>query len=145
LSSRNRVMSPSPCQVHSCLTVFPGSVVAVHGLNFANKPDHARATWTSGGKLWLSDFLPSRLTKPSRVMLFEYNSSPAMGAAAIKLDDHAKNLLQWLAVRRKVRSRLREMVRCGVLRLHQDFPNRPLIFICHSLGGLVVKEARKCQ
>jgi hypothetical protein len=34
-------------------------------------------------------------------MLFAYNSSPAMGAAAIKLDDHAKSLLQWLWLKRK--------------------------------------------
>ncbi|XTI93984.1 P-loop containing nucleoside triphosphate hydrolase protein [Cenococcum geophilum] len=56
-------------------------------------------------------------------MLFEYNASPAMGAAAIKMDDYTKNLLQWLGIRRK------------------EDPGRPLIFICHSLGGLVVKEA----
>ena len=37
-------------------------------------------------------------------MLFAYNASPAMGAAAIKLDDHAKNLLLWLGIKRKVRS-----------------------------------------
>lgn len=79
------------------------SIVAVHGLNFLNKPDHAKATWSRSGKLWLSDFLPSRLPKPSRVMLFEYNSSPAIEAAALKLDDHAASLLQWLDIRRKVR------------------------------------------
>ena len=83
--------------------MFPISIVAVHGLNFLNKPDHAKATWSRSGKLWLSDFLPSRLPNPSRVMLFEYNSSPAIGTAALKLDDHAASLLQWLAIRRKVR------------------------------------------
>jgi len=36
-------------------------------------------------------------------MLFAYNSSPALGATAIKLDDHAKSLLQWLELERKVR------------------------------------------
>jgi len=71
-----------------------------------NKPDRARAPWTDSGRLWLRDFLPARLPKPARVMLFEYNASPAMGAAAIKLDDHAKNLLQWLGIKRKVRSKL---------------------------------------
>jgi hypothetical protein len=35
-------------------------------------------------------------------MLFEYNSSPAIGASAITLDGHAKNLLQWLSLKRKV-------------------------------------------
>ncbi|KAH0593445.1 hypothetical protein MHUMG1_08902 [Metarhizium humberi] len=104
------------------LTDHSTSVVAVHGLNFKNTDEHARKTWTMGDKLWLKDFLPGALSRPSRVMLFEYNSSPAVGAAAIKLDDHAKTLLQWLNLKRKTD------------------PRRPLVFICHSLGGLVVKE-----
>ncbi|KNB17003.1 hypothetical protein FOXG_14990 [Fusarium oxysporum f. sp. lycopersici 4287] len=98
-------------------------IVAVHGLNFKNSDDHARKTWTMGDKLWLKDFLPNALLKPARVMLFEYNSSPAIGATAIKLADHANNLLQWLKLKRK------------------SDPQRPLVFIGHSLGGLVVKEA----
>ncbi|EXL39944.1 hypothetical protein FOCG_17446 [Fusarium oxysporum f. sp. radicis-lycopersici 26381] len=98
-------------------------VVAVHGLNFKNSDDHARKTWTMGDKLWLKDFLPNALSRPSRVMLFEYNSSPAIGATAIKLAGHANNLLQWLKLKRK------------------SDPQKPLVFICHSLGGLVVKEA----
>jgi hypothetical protein len=54
-------------------------------------------------KLWLKDFLPGALLpKHARVMLFEYNSSPAIGATAIRLADHASNLLQWLKLRRKV-------------------------------------------
>ncbi|KAH7230968.1 hypothetical protein BKA59DRAFT_321505 [Fusarium tricinctum] len=99
-------------------------IVAVHGLNFKNSNDHARKTWTMSDKLWLKDFLPGALLpKHPRVMLFEYNSSPALGATAIKLSGHANNLLQWLKLKRK------------------NDPQRPLIFICHSLGGLIVKEA----
>ncbi|KAK4118487.1 WD40 repeat-like protein [Parathielavia appendiculata] len=98
-------------------------VVAVHGLNFMGDPNHAQETWTKGGKLWLKDFLPAYLPKPARVMLFAYNSSPAFGASALRLDDHARNLLQWLSLERG------------------DVPERPIVFICHSLGGLVVKQA----
>ncbi|SPJ79161.1 uncharacterized protein FTOL_07552 [Fusarium torulosum] len=98
-------------------------IVAVHGLNFKSSDDHARKTWTMGDKLWLKDFLPNTLYKPARVMLFEYNSSPAIGATAIKLAGHANNLLQWLKLKRK------------------GDPQKPLVFICHSLGGLIVKEA----
>ncbi|KAM0539953.1 hypothetical protein ACHAO7_011667 [Fusarium culmorum] len=76
-------------------------IVAVHGLNFKSSDDHARKTWTMGDKLWLKDFLPSALAQPARVMLFEYNSSPAVGATAIKLAGHANNLLQWLNLKRK--------------------------------------------
>ena len=93
-----------PLSDHTCavITVSSISIVAVHGLNFKNTSDHARSTWTDSGQLWLKDFLPARLPKPARVMLFEYNASPAMGAAAIKMDDYTKNLLQWLGIRRKV-------------------------------------------
>ncbi|KAM0293721.1 hypothetical protein ACHAPM_011521 [Fusarium culmorum] len=99
-------------------------IVAVHGLNFKNSNDHARKTWTMSEKLWLKDFLPGALLpKHARVMLFEYNSSPAIGATAIKLSGHVNNLLQWLKLKRK------------------NDPQRPLVFICHSLGGLIVKEA----
>ncbi|RYP05013.1 hypothetical protein DL764_004088 [Monosporascus ibericus] len=68
-------------------------IVAVHGLNFRNNPDHARDTWKAADSLWLRDFLPARLSKPVRVILFSYNSSPAIDATTINIDDHAKNLL----------------------------------------------------
>ncbi|RYP25497.1 hypothetical protein DL767_008360 [Monosporascus sp. MG133] len=68
-------------------------IVAVHGLNFRNNPDHARDTWRAADSLWLRDFLPARLAKPVRVILFSYNSSPAIDATTINIDDHAKNLL----------------------------------------------------
>ncbi|KIN02921.1 hypothetical protein OIDMADRAFT_144079 [Oidiodendron maius Zn] len=94
-------ISNAPEIEYSPTLTSPELIVAVHGLNFKNSPDHARNTWTDGQKLWLKDFLPSRLSKPARIMLFAYNASPAMGAAAIKLDDHAKNLLHWLGIKRK--------------------------------------------
>lgn len=74
----------------------------MHGLNFKGNPEHPRKTWTKADKLWLKDFLPGRLSKPARVLLFAYNSSPVIGAAALSVDDHAKSLLQWLDLRRKV-------------------------------------------
>jgi hypothetical protein len=83
------------------LTDHSTSVVAVHGLNFKGNTNHAWATWTKGDKLWLKDLLPTSLPEPARIMLFAYNSSPAIGAAAIKLDDHAKSLLLWLNIKRK--------------------------------------------
>ena len=55
-----------------------------------------------GDKLWLKDFFPGSLPQATRVMLFAYNSSPSLDATAIRLDDHAKNLLQWLHLERQV-------------------------------------------
>ncbi|KAM0255815.1 hypothetical protein ACHAQJ_005402 [Trichoderma viride] len=98
-------------------------VVAVHGLNFKGNPNHARATWHSQGAVWIRDFLPQKLRRPCRVMLFAYNSSPAKAAAGMRLDEHARMLLGCLKDKRK------------------DAPQRPIIFLCHSLGGIVVKSA----
>ncbi|KAK4228062.1 hypothetical protein QBC38DRAFT_167932 [Podospora fimiseda] len=110
---------------HETSDGFGVDIVAVHGLNFKNKPNHAFDTWSLNDKIWLRDFLPSKLSVRTRVMLFEYNSSPAMGAAAVNLVDHARNLLQHLSLKRQ----------------SEDCKKRPLVFVCHSLGGLVVKEA----
>ncbi|KAJ4857261.1 tetratricopeptide repeat domain-containing protein [Trichoderma breve] len=98
-------------------------VVAVHGLNFKGNANHARATWNSQGSVWIRDFLPQKIGRPCRVMLFAYNSSPAKAAAAMRLDEHARMLLSCLKDKRK------------------DSPLRPIVFLCHSLGGIVVKSA----
>ncbi|KAI0893654.1 hypothetical protein F4806DRAFT_475353 [Annulohypoxylon nitens] len=98
-------------------------IVAVHGLNPMGKENHAQETWSKGDKIWLKDFLPDSLDQPARIMLFSYNASPAIRSSSIKLDDHADSLLLWLINKRR------------------QNPERPLVFICHSLGGLVTKQA----
>ncbi|KAI9760923.1 MAG: hypothetical protein M1835_000077, partial [Candelina submexicana] len=99
-------------------------IVAVHGLNPVNTESHAYLTWTSSsnGKLWLKDFLPERLPR-ARVMLYGYNSNVVLGSSTAGVWDFADILLERLYQKRK------------------KAPNRPIIFICHSLGGIVVKEA----
>ncbi|OTA69235.1 hypothetical protein K449DRAFT_305367, partial [Hypoxylon sp. EC38] len=73
-------------------------------------------------KLWLKDFLPKRLPH-ARILLFGYNSNVAFGTAAAGVREHAENLLNLLEESR------------------DTDPERPLMFICHSLGGLLVKRA----
>ncbi|KAH8647072.1 hypothetical protein BGZ60DRAFT_570501 [Tricladium varicosporioides] len=95
-------------------------IVAVHGLN-----GNARNTWTdpSTNDLWLRDFLPKKLSK-ARVMSFGYDSRLAFSGSMAGLDDFALDLLDRL------------------LAAHRSSGNdRPLIFVCHSLGGIVVKKA----
>lgn len=97
------------------------SIVAVHGLNPTNKASHAELTWTAGGKLWLRDFLPKRLPK-ARVLLFGYNSNVAFETSTAGVLEQAENLLNLLDLHRKADE------------------NRPIIFVAHSLGGIVVKR-----
>jgi hypothetical protein len=97
-------------------------IVAVHGLNPLNAELHAEATWTAGNKLWLRDFLPEKAPR-ARVLLFGYNSNVAFSTAAAGVREVAENLLNLLQA------------------VRTDSPDRPLIFVCHSLGGIIVKRA----
>ncbi|KAH8744418.1 hypothetical protein F5882DRAFT_497181, partial [Hyaloscypha sp. PMI_1271] len=95
-------------------------IVAVHGLNGT-----ARKTWTDedSGSFWLEDFLPGALPN-ARIMTFGYDSGLAFSRSKAGVENFSRDLL----------NRLR-LVRGS----HED---RPLIFIAHSLGGIVVKKVR---
>ncbi|KAL4879778.1 hypothetical protein BJY04DRAFT_208474 [Aspergillus karnatakaensis] len=97
-------------------------IVAIHGLNPKNKERHAERTWEVDGKIWLRDFLPKQLPQ-ARIMLFGYNSSVTVRSSAAGVREQAQNLLSKLWLDR------------------QNDENRPLIFVAHSLGGIIVKEA----
>jgi hypothetical protein len=106
------------------------SIVAAHGLN--SHPDQcwsAKITKKSDGaevtnkSVWITDFL-SRDFPQARVMTYGYNSD-IRGSNKSSLRDIAEELLQELISERK------------------DCRRRPLIFICHSLGGILVKQV--CQ
>ncbi|KAL4755150.1 hypothetical protein BDW72DRAFT_55081 [Aspergillus terricola var. indicus] len=108
-------------------TLVPGKspkidIVAIHGLNPKNKERHAERTWELNGKIWLRDFLPNQLPQ-ARVMLFGYNSNVSIQSSSAGVREQAQNLLSRLWLER------------------QGCEARPIIFICHSLGGIVVKEA----
>lgn len=101
------------------------SVVFVHGLNPKGDLEHARKTWThENGTFWPETLLPELLPM-ARILLFAYNSSILSNASSVPVAGHAQSLLN--DVRNK--------------RLEKGEVNRPLIFIAHSLGGLLVKQA----
>ncbi|KAF2178079.1 hypothetical protein K469DRAFT_676405 [Zopfia rhizophila CBS 207.26] len=76
----------------------------------------------AGDKLWLRDFLAPKLPN-ARILLFGYNSNVTSDANAMHIGDHAANLLNRLEYKRT------------------EDPERPIVFVAHSLGGLVVKKA----
>ncbi|KAI0157959.1 hypothetical protein GGR52DRAFT_182175 [Hypoxylon sp. FL1284] len=97
------------------------SIVAVHGLN-----GNAFDTFACDGRMWLRDFLPSDpQLKRTRTMTFGYNSSAS---------DSKNNE----AVREWASALLREV---DLVRKSAAEKSRPIIFVCHSLGGIVAREA----
>lgn len=121
------------------LTAF--SIVAVHGLG-----GHLFRTWTHKSQCcWLRDLLPEDIPD-ARIMTFGYDAN-VIGSSMNTFKDSAQLLLQHLLLKRDP-----ELV-CGstmkVLKEKNLFLNfnpkipssRPILFICHSLGGLVAKQA----
>ncbi|OCK91831.1 uncharacterized protein K441DRAFT_640868 [Cenococcum geophilum 1.58] len=101
-------------------------IVAIHGLN-----GDAFGTWTdkeaddqNAKELWLETLLPQAIPE-SRIMTFGYNSAVTNSVSVSKIEDFATDLL----------------IRLNGARNTEECGKRPLIFICHSLGGLVFKKA----
>ncbi|KAF8541865.1 hypothetical protein BDD12DRAFT_730767 [Trichophaea hybrida] len=95
-------------------------IVAVPGLGA-----HAFGTWKSsnGYRMWLRDFLPSDI-QGLRILLYGYDSALQGSTNTSSIQQYGRQLLD--AVNNS--------------RAEQE-KHRPLIFIGHSLGGLVIKQA----
>ncbi|KAJ0426152.1 hypothetical protein BJY00DRAFT_323622 [Aspergillus carlsbadensis] len=101
-------------------------IVFVHGLN-----GHPHRTWTSTrtGAFWPVDLLPEVLEQSRvRILTYGYNANVTSftdGASKDRILNHSETLAAQLAANRTIKH-------CS---------ERPIIFVCHSLGGLVVKRA----
>jgi len=102
------------------------SIVAIHGLN-----GHPFRSWTTDQteKCWLKDngLLPSNL-KQARILTFGYNAAVTAFLGKTSSDrilQHAQTLIAELVADREL----------------EDAAQRPIIFVCHSLGGIIVKRA----
>ncbi|KAL8977069.1 MAG: hypothetical protein Q9205_007057 [Flavoplaca limonia] len=99
------------------------SIVAVHGLG-----GDWDGTWTGeANKNWLRDFLPQQLQHEriaARIFSFGYDSRTAFAKAVMDIEDVADMLLN----------------RIEGIRDTDEEQSRPLIFVAHSLGGIIVKK-----
>ncbi|KAF4465865.1 ankyrin repeats (3 copies) domain-containing [Fusarium albosuccineum] len=103
--------NPSDCDV---------DIVAFHGLS-----GDAFKTWTDkDGHLWLRDSLPEHIPN-ARIMTFGYDSALKNSTSRMTVFDFAQDLLTRLVMERQDP-------------LERE---RPIIFLCHSLGGIVAKQA----
>jgi hypothetical protein len=99
--------------------------VAVHGLN-----GHREETWTKDGVNWLRDLLPKDMPD-ARIFSWGYDANThSTSAVSVQLlYNHGTTLVSDLSRRRQISKTER----------------RPIIFVAHSLGGIVVKSALICS
>ncbi|VUC25694.1 unnamed protein product [Clonostachys rosea] len=118
-------------QVYPDPETLPGAastrvdIVAVHGLNPRSRDDteHAWNTWRNraSGRLWLRDDLP-QFTPDARIFIYEYNATAVYGKDKSTFVDKSNELLE-------------------AVRAERDDEERPILFLAHSMGGLLVKQA----
>ncbi|KAJ5452120.1 hypothetical protein N7445_000303 [Penicillium cf. griseofulvum] len=130
--SKPRVVDPKAIKAFGLTQIYTPrddptiDIVFVHGLN-----GHPHDSWTSKntGCFWPTDLLPDVLaSQRPRILTYGYNANVTAftdGASRDSVVSHAETLASTLAANRNLR----------------DCSNRPIIFICHSLGGLIVKRA----
>ncbi|RYO22803.1 hypothetical protein AA0113_g12761 [Alternaria arborescens] len=100
-------------------------IVAVHGLN-----GQCEKTWTAGNGIdsvnWLRDLLPHDLPN-ARILSWGYdaNTHSSSRVSCQYLFDHARTLVSDLCLERQI----------------TETSKRPIIFVAHSLGGIIVKSA----
>ncbi|RYP68053.1 hypothetical protein DL771_006894 [Monosporascus sp. 5C6A] len=105
---------------HGLFLLHPAHIVAIHGLG-----GDAFKTWTDkDGHLWLRDSLPAYISG-ARIMTYGYDSAVVFGSSQMSVDDFSIDLLSRLDMGRRA----------------PEEKLRPLIFVCHSLGGVVFKQA----
>lgn len=95
-------------------------LVAIHGLG-----GHYEEAWTdkNTNQNWLRDFLPDQVPQ-LRIMSWGYNSEVLGSTSVGNVTTFAQGLL----------------VDLKACRVTKALEKRPLIFVCHSLGGVVFKR-----
>lgn len=115
---------------------FPVDIIAIHGLG-----GHPYKTWTheSTGKLWLRDFLPGFLPG-CRVYTFGYPSKVEDVNMHAGVQDYARKLISVMRSHIEESPVVSSHMLPRYIRLLHCHKNRPIIFVCHSLGGIVCKQ-----
>ncbi|CCA76979.1 hypothetical protein PIIN_10962 [Serendipita indica DSM 11827] len=99
-------------------------IIAIHGLQ-----GHREKTWTTDdGVFWLRDLLPSDLSN-ARVLSYGYDA-----------DIRSRE-----CVSTQTMSRHAEGFANALSRVRKDAPRRPIIFVAHDIGGIILKWVRSTR
>lgn len=102
----------------------PGRKIDVDIIAVTGLAGHAFGSWsTANQRLWLRDFLPRDIPQ-ARILLYGYNSRIVNSQSRSILADFSSNFI----------------AKFNAMRAHSHSENRPVIFIGHSLGCLMIKE-----
>lgn len=103
------------------------SIVAVHGFD---EDEYEAWTYGPSGVNWLEAFLPSAVNGALQPRIFSYGYSAE--SASLLGNDAANGVLQQAH---------NLVARLQAERSLSHSSKRPIIFICHGLGGIIVKRA----
>jgi len=129
------------CNGHERL-LMSRSIVAVHGLDGKREK-----SWTAKNNVnWLQDLLPTDIPQ-ARIFSWGYEAI-THSTSSIKTQtiyDHARNLVSDLCRERG----LTEVPQAYLGTVHElnnaQTRRRPIIFVAHSLGGVVVKSVSRLE
>lgn len=99
------------------------SILFIHGIT-----GHREHSWAvPGSRPWPEKLLPEKVSQ-ARILSFGYDAGVIGWRSRLsgnRVGDHAKNLLAGIAAHREA----------------DNTNERPILFVCHSLGGLVCEDA----
>ncbi|KAG8798296.1 hypothetical protein FRC16_007515 [Serendipita sp. 398] len=98
---------------------FSSSIIAIHGLD-----GHREQSWTAeDGTMWLRDLLPNDFPN-ARILSYGYDADTRSFAqtSTQTIFRHAEAFVEDLS------------------QLRRTEPKRPVIFLAHSLGGIILKK-----
>lgn len=115
-------------------------IVFVHGLN-----GHPEKTWTAENNVfWPRDLLPSSVGDvPIRVLTYGYDARVSAftdGVGKDHIHHHAENLAARLYSNRSLSSFNEPLAQSPDVAQSPRATTRPIVFVVHSLGGLVTKQ-----
>ncbi|KAH6978414.1 Alpha/Beta hydrolase protein [Fusarium venenatum] len=126
MGSKNREISRYEVTAVYTHPEAKADIVLVHGLN--GEPD---MTWTKDGTFWPLDLLPTALRGThANILVYGYNAdvySKGYDRTTSNhfINQHAEDLVTNLTLHRR----------------SQETSKNPIIWVCHSLGGILVKRA----